>query len=81
MRRKNLQVVAVREEGNIMIRFLSVRGHQSASHHLLAIILFGLLMLSLSCASFGQKRKLNEVKSKVEATWILEEWHMKGEVV
>jgi len=43
--------------------------------------LVGLLVLPLACASFGQKKRLNEVKSKVEATWILEEWHMKGEVV
>jgi hypothetical protein len=47
----------------------------------LATILVGLLVLPLSCASFGQKRKLNEVKSKIEATWILEEWYMKGEAV
>lgn len=64
-----------------MIRLLSVRENQSASRHFLAIILVGLLVLPLACASFGQKRKLNEVKSKVEATWILEEWYMKGEAV
>jgi hypothetical protein len=64
-----------------MIRFLSVRANQSASRHFLAIILVGLLVLPLSCASFGQKRRLNEVKSKVEATWILGEWYMKGEAV
>jgi len=45
------------------------------------MILVAVLMLPLACASIGQKGKLNEVKSKVEATWILEEWHMKGEVV
>jgi len=38
-------------------------------------------MLPLACASIGKKGKVNEVKSKVEATWILEEWHMKGEVL
>ena len=64
-----------------MIRLLSVRRNQSAFRHFLAMILVGLLMLPLSCASLGQKRKLNEVKSKVEATWILEEWYMKGEAV
>ena len=64
-----------------MMRFLYVEADQSAFRHFLAIILVGLLVLPLSCASFGKKRKLNEVKAKVEATWILEEWHMKGEVV
>jgi hypothetical protein len=64
-----------------MIMFLSLRKNQSAASLFLPIILVVLLILPLSCASFGQKRKLNEVKSKVEATWILEEWHMKGEVV
>jgi len=64
-----------------MMRFLSFEADQSAFRYFLAIILVSLLVLPLSCASFGQKRKLNEVKAKVEDTWILEEWHMKGEVV
>lgn len=64
-----------------MIPFPSDRTNQIAASLFLPIILVVLLMLPLSCASFGQKRKLNEVKAKVEATWILEEWHMKGEVV
>ena len=61
--------------------FPSVRKRQRATSHLSSMILVALLMLPLACASIGQKRRLNEVKSKVEATWILEEWHMKGEVV
>ena len=64
-----------------MVMFPSVRAHQSATSLFSALILVALLILPLACASSGQKRRLNEVKSKVEATWILEEWHMKGEVV
>jgi len=64
-----------------MVMFPSVRAHQSATSLFSALILVALLILPLACASIGQKRRLNEVKSKVEATWILEEWHMKGEVV
>ena len=64
-----------------MIMFRSVKAHQRAASRLSTMILITLLMLPLACASTGQKRRLNEVKSKVEAVWILEEWHMKGEVV
>ena len=64
-----------------MVMFPSVRAHQSATSLFSALILVALLILPLACASIGQKRRLNEVKSKVEATWILEEWHTKGEVV
>ena len=64
-----------------MIMFRSVKTHQRAASRLSTMILITLLMLPLACASIGQKRRLNEVKAKVEATWILEEWHMKGEVV
>ena len=64
-----------------MVMFPSVRPHQRATSLFSALILVVLLILPLACASTGQKRRLNEVKSKVEATWILEEWHMKGEVV
>ena len=64
-----------------MVMFPSVRPHQRATSLFSALILVALLILPLACASTGQKRRLNEVKSKVEATWILEEWHMKGEVV
>jgi hypothetical protein len=64
-----------------MIMFRSVKAHQRAASRLSTILLITLLMLPLACASIGQKRRLNEVKAKVEATWILEEWHMKGEAV
>jgi hypothetical protein len=64
-----------------MIMFSSVREHQRAPSLVSAMILVAVLMLPLACASTGQKRRLNEVKSKVESVWILEEWHMKGEVV
>lgn len=58
-----------------------VKTHRRSATFLSAMILIALLVLPLSCASMGQKRKLNEAKSKVESVWILEEWHMKGEVV
>jgi hypothetical protein len=45
------------------------------------MISVALLLMPLACASTGQQRSLSEVKEEVEATWILEEWHMKGEVV
>jgi hypothetical protein len=64
-----------------MIMFRSVKAHQGSTSLFSALILVALLILPLACASIGQKGKLNEVKSKVEATWILEEWHMKGEAV
>ena len=64
-----------------MVVFPSDRAYLRATGYLSTMTLIALLMLPLACASIGQKGKLNEVKSKVEATWILEEWHMKGEVV
>ena len=64
-----------------MVVFPSDRAQQRATGYLSNMILIVLLMLPLACASIGQKGKLNKVKSKVEATWILEEWHMKGEIV
>lgn len=64
-----------------MVMFLSVTPYQRTTSFFSAITLVVLLILPLACASTGQKRRLNEVKSKVEAVWILEEWHMKGEVV
>jgi len=79
--RENLQPASKGKEGKAMVMFPSVRAHQSATSLFSALILVALLILPLACASIGQKRRLNEVKSKVEATWILEEWHMKGEVV
>ena len=60
---------------------LTVRELRLVKSLLSTMILVTLLILPLACASTGQKGKLNELKSKVEATWILEEWHMKGEVV
>jgi hypothetical protein len=64
-----------------MITTALVNSNQRAPSLVSAMILVALLMLPLACASIGQKGKLNEVKSKVEATWILAEWHMKGEAV
>ena len=64
-----------------MITTTPVKTHQGSTSLFSALILVALLILPLACASIGQKGKLNEVKSKVEATWILEDWHMKGEVV
>ena len=64
-----------------MIISPSVRAHLRATGYLSTMSLIVLLMLPLACASIGQKGKLNEVKSKVEATWILVEWHMKEGVV
>jgi hypothetical protein len=63
-----------------MARFPSPRAHQRAVSFFSAIILIAMLILPLACASISQKRRLDEVMSNVEATWILEEWHMKGEV-
>ena len=64
-----------------MVMLPSVRAHQRATSHLPTMILIALLMLPLACASVGQKRNLKKVKPEVEGTWILEEWHMKGEAV
>ena len=64
-----------------MVMFPSVRPHQRTTSLFSALILVVLLVLPLACASTGQQRRLNEVKSKVESVWVLEEWHMKGEVV
>jgi hypothetical protein len=70
--RENLQPASKGKEGKVMVMFPSVRAHQSATSFFSALILVALLILPLACASIGQKRRLNEVKSKVEATWILE---------
>ena len=64
-----------------MVMLPSVRAHQRAASHLSTMILIALLMLPLACASVGQKQNLKKVKSEIEGTWILEEWHMKGEAV
>jgi hypothetical protein len=64
-----------------MIMLPSVRARKRTADHLLSMTLLVLLMLPLACASIGQEGKLNQVKSKVEATWILQDWHMKEEVV
>ncbi len=64
-----------------MITFPSVRSHQRATSLFSAMILVALLMLPLACASVGQKRSLKKVKAEFEATWILDEWYMKGEAV
>ena len=64
-----------------MIKFLSVRAHKHVTSLLSAMIVTALLMMPLSCASIGKQRSLKEVKAKIEGTWILEEWHIKGQVV
>ena len=51
-----------------MIMFSSIRTHHGAKSLFLAMILVALLMMPLACASTGQQRRLNEVKSEVEAT-------------
>ena len=64
-----------------MITTTPVKAHQPFTNLFSILILVALLMLPLACASIGKKGKLNEVRSKVEATWILEDWHMKEEIV
>ena len=64
-----------------MIKFPSVRAHQSATSFFSAMILVALLVLPLACKPVDQQQSLNEVKAKFEATWILEEWHVKGQAV
>jgi len=64
-----------------MIKFQSVRAHQRATSLLSAMILVALLMLPLACATIGKQRSINKVKAEFEATWILEEWHIKGQAV
>ena len=64
-----------------MIKFLSIRAHQRVKSIFSAMILVALLMLPLACATIGKQPSLNEVKAKVEGTWILEEWHIKGQAV
>jgi hypothetical protein len=63
-----------------MIKFLSVRAHQHVTSLLSAMIVTALLMMPLSCESIGKQPSLKEVKAKVEGTWILEAWHIKGQV-
>jgi len=69
------------KEGKAMIKFLSVRAHQHVTSLLSAMIVTALLMMPLSCASIGKQQSLKKVKAKVEGTWILEEWHIKGQAV
>ncbi len=64
-----------------MIKFLSVRAHQHVTSLLSAMIVTALLMMPLSCASISKQRSLKKVKAEFEASWILEEWHIKGQVV
>ncbi len=64
-----------------MIKFQSVRAHQRASSLSSAMILVALLMLPLACATIGKQRSLKKVKAEFEGTWILEEWHIKGQAV
>ncbi len=64
-----------------MIKFLSVRALQHVTSLLSAMIVTALLMMPLSCASIGKQRSLKKVKAEFEASWILEEWHIKGQVV
>jgi len=45
------------------------------------LIMIALLVLPLACATIGQQRSLKKVKAKVEGTWILEEWQIKGQAV
>jgi hypothetical protein len=69
------------KEEKAMIKFLSVRAHQHVTNLLSAMILVALLMMPLSCAKISKQPSLKEVKAKIEGTWILEEWHIKGQVV
>ncbi len=64
-----------------MIKFLSVRSHQRVTSLLSAMILTAMLILHLACAPNGKQQGINKVKAEFEATWILEEWHIKGQVV
>jgi hypothetical protein len=64
-----------------MILFPSAKTHQRATGLVSAMILVAVLVLPLACASIGKQRSLTKVKGEVEATWILEEWYMKGEAV
>ncbi len=64
-----------------MIMFPLVRASQRSASLFSGILLVALFILPMACASISQQRRLNEVKAKVEATWILEEWYMKGEAV
>ena len=64
-----------------MILFPAVRTNRSARSLFLIMISVALLMMPVACASTGRQRSVSEVKEEVEATWILEEWHMKGKAV
>jgi hypothetical protein len=46
-----------------------------------ALIMIALLIMPLACATISKQPNLKEVKAKIEGTWILEEWHIKGQVV
>jgi len=64
-----------------MNKFLSVRIQQRVKSLFSVMILVALLMLPLACATIGKQPSINEVKAKVEGTWILEEWQIKGQAV
>lgn len=64
-----------------MIMLPTVKALQRVKGLFSAIFLSAVLMLPLACASTSQQRSLSEVKEEIEATWILEEWHMKGGAV
>ena len=64
-----------------MIMLPSFKARQRVMGLLSAMFLIAVLMLPLACASTSQQRSLSDVKEEIEATWILEKWHMKGETV
>ena len=64
-----------------MIMLPTVKARQRVTGLFSAMILIAVLMLPLACASISKQRNLSKVKGQVEATWILEEWYMKGEAV
>jgi hypothetical protein len=64
-----------------MIMLPSVKARQRATSLFSAMILIAVLMLPLACASISKQRSLTKVEGEVEATWILEEWYIKGEAV
>ncbi|UCF00662.1 MAG: hypothetical protein JSV14_09585 [Deltaproteobacteria bacterium] len=64
-----------------MFMLSSVKARQRVTNLFSVMILIAVLVLPLACASISKERSLTEVKGEVEATWILEEWYMKGEAV
>ena len=65
------------KKSKMTINILGCRG----TFLIAALIMIALLMLPLACATIGQQRSLKKVKAEFEATWILEEWHIKGQAV